>query len=236
MPEMIQINFNNPFPLFPLAGVCLLPHTSIPLHVFEPRYIKIIDDMLDKAGQIAIALFQGDQWKEEYHGNPPIRPVVCLSQIERHEKLPMGRYNVLLQGICRAKIEQEHMPSEDRPYRIAKLSPIESNQPVVEPALVGWRERIRESLEDEAMERLRFQPEVLKLFERDEIPAQVLVEIVGHLLITSTDDAERRYRLLSEPDALERADYAEQQLQLLKELILSAEPQKDDWPKGLSWN
>lgn len=237
MPEMIQINFSRDFPLFPLAGVCLLPHATIPLHIFESRYVKMIGDSLDGSGQIALASFEGDQWKQEYHGNPPVRPVVCLGQIERHERLPLNRYQILLQGICRAQLVEESAPDPpDHPYRRARLAPLEQDPSAAEPALAGWRSRMRELLAQEELQKLRFQSSVLEWFDKDDIPSYVLVEIVGHLLMTSTDDAERRYRLLSEPDAVERAQYTESQLKSLLKLISTTVPQTEDWPKGMSWN
>lgn len=236
MPEMIQINFNRMFPVFPLAGVCLLPHASIPIHVFEQRYVKMVNDVLDEYGQIAMATFLGNRWKKEYHGNPPIRPIVCLSQIERHEKLHLNRYNVYLHGICRAKIVEEVLPTEDCPYRKAKLVAVESDPSEQEAALTGWRSRIRDLLDREAFRKLRLRSHVIQWFDRDDIPSHVLVEIIGQLLITTTDDINRRYKFLSEPEALERAEYAEEQLELLEYLILRASAQTEEWPKGLSWN
>ncbi len=236
MPEMIQINFNRYFPVYPLAGVCILPHASIPLHVFEPRYTHMVNDALDATGQIAMATFAGDQWKFDYDEAPPIRPIVCLGQIERHEKLPMERYNVFLQGVCRARIIEEKPPEIDRPYRLVKLQPLEANPDSREPELVGWRARVRELLERDSMSRLRFQSKVIEWFDRDDIPSHVLIEIIGHLLITTMDDSERRYNLLSQSDPLERADFAENELRMLSHLIETADIQTSDWPKGVSFN
>ena len=236
MPETIQINFAHLFPLFPIAGVCLLPHATIPLHIFEPRYTKMVNDALDSAGQIALATFEGEQWKHEYHGNPQVRPIVCLSQIERHEKLPGGRYNILVQGICRARILEEVMPTGEIPYRQVKLEPLESNPDAHEAELAAWRTRMRELLDQDGMGRHKYQSKVLEWFERDDIPSHVLIEIVGHLLMTTVDDSERRYQLLSESDTLQRADFTEHQIQQLAHEITSAGGQISDWPKGMSWN
>lgn len=236
MPEMIQINFNKRFPLFPLAGICLLPHATIPLHIFEPRYIRMVADSLDGSSQIAMATFEGKRWQQEYHGNPPVRPIVCLGQIERYERLPMDRYNIMLQGICRARIVEELMPDSDRPYRIARLAPTDSSPESHEEELTGWRHRVRELLESDPLSRMRLGGDVLKWFDREDIPSHVLIEIVGHLLMTTTEDAERRYRLLAEPDAIERADYTEEQLRGLERLVSRVQAQTGDWPKGCSWN
>jgi len=236
MPEMIQINFSRRFPIFPLAGICLLPHATIPLHIFEPRYIRMVSEALDGSSQIAMATFEGKRWQQEYHGNPPIRPVVCVGQIERYERRPMDRYNIMLQGICRAQIVQEFMPEQDRPYRMARLVALDSNPESHEEELVGWRRRVQELLESDPLSRMRLGGDVLKWFEREDIPSHVLIEIVGHLLMTTTEDAERRYHLLAESDTIERAEYTEAQLRGLERLVSRVEVQTTDWPKGCTWN
>lgn len=52
----IRVNFGRPMPLFPLAQVTLMPHAVLPVHIFEPRYRQMIDEALDGAGQIAMAV------------------------------------------------------------------------------------------------------------------------------------------------------------------------------------
>lgn len=236
MPEMIQINFERTFPVFPLAQVCLLPHAQMPLHIFEPRYVQMVTDSLDGSGQIAMAVFNGDDWKHEYHGNPPIRPVVCVGQIEDHMRRPDGRYNIALLGVCRARVVEEFMPDEDRRYRSARLAPLETNPEQHEDALAEWRERMRRLLERDSMTHLQLHERVVQWFESDDIPTHVLVEIVGHCLMTTVDDAERRYRLLSEPSVMDRANMTERELRQLDEHIRFGVEQIDDWPKGMSWN
>jgi len=236
MTEMIQINFNGLFPVFPLAGVCLLPHASLPLHIFEPRYVQMVADALDGSGQIAMATFQGDAWLQQYHDSPPVRPVVCIGQIEQHERRPDGRYNILLLGICRARIVDEIPPDDEIRYRRARLEPLETNPDRHEPDLADWRDRVRRLLDRDALARLNYRQKVVDWFDSEDIPSHVLVEIVGHFLITTADDAERRYRLLAEPSVLDRARTTERELRRLDRLIDQADEQSDDWPKGLSWN
>ena len=236
MPELIQINFSKTFPLFPLAGVCLLPHATVPIHIFEPRYIHMVNDAIDSSGQIALGTFEGEHWKKEYHGNPDVRPIVCLAQIEKHEKLPLGRFNVLLQGICRARIVDHQMPDSSRPYRLVQLEPLESNPEAYEQELADWRTRVRDLLEQKTLGRHRFRDKIVEWFDRDDIPSHVLIEILGHLMITTNEDAERRYELLQEPDARERAHFAERELNRLITSVMVVESQISDWPKGMSWN
>ena len=110
----IQVNFGRPRPIFPLDQVTLLPQQVLPLHIFEPRYRQMVTDALDGSGQIAMAVFEGRDWKQQYHGRPPIRPAVCIGHIAQHEKLADGRYNIILRGVCRARVIKELAPRDAR--------------------------------------------------------------------------------------------------------------------------
>lgn len=123
-PQSIQVNFGKPMPIFPLNQVTLLPQQVLPLNIFEPRYRQMVEHALDGAGQIAMAVFDTEAWREDYHARPPVKPAVCIGQIVQHEKLDDGRYNLLLQGVCRARIVGEDAPSGGRLYRTATLEPV----------------------------------------------------------------------------------------------------------------
>ena len=93
-------------PVMTLPNATLFPQALLPLYIFEPRYQQMVSDCLDAAGQIAMASFAGERgkWQEAYHAQPELRPAVCVGQIIQHEALPDGRHNILLHGVCRAKI------------------------------------------------------------------------------------------------------------------------------------
>lgn len=235
----IRVSFGRPIPLFPLDDVVLLPHAVLPLHVFEPRYRKMVGDALDGPGQIAMATFEGERWREEYHGRPPLRSAVCVGQIARHERLPDGRYNVLLQGVCRARIEQEAEPDADRMYRAARLAPIDDPEQSDEH-LADFRERIRAILEDGVMSRFAgpdgeaLPKQLLEYIDREEIPTTVVLDLLGHLLVKPTA---LKYRLLEEPDLERRARLVESELNHLRSLLRRAERQLDpEAPKGVRWS
>src|SRR5436190_1334396 len=92
--------------LFPLPNLVLFPHVAQPLHIFEPRYQELMADALEDDRLIALALLQPG-WEEDYHKKPPIYRMVCLGRILQEEKLEGGRYNLLLQGLCRARVREE---------------------------------------------------------------------------------------------------------------------------------
>lgn len=229
----IRVNFGKPIPIFPLDHVALLPQQILPLHVFEPRYRQMIDHALDGPGQIAMATFQGERWKETYHGNPPIKPAVCIGQIIQHERLDDGRYNVLLQGVCRARIAKMNMPDGDRLYRESMLEPIGLADEPPEHA-DNLREWLAEKLEDSPLHQLASAEEMLKLVHNEELPSLVLLEVVSFAMVT---DDRTRYALLAEGSLPRRVELVRDNLEDLADLIGKAMAQKPgEWPKGCSWN
>jgi Lon protease-like protein len=102
-------------PLFPLPNVVLFPGVYLPLHIFEPRYRAMVVDALDGDRLIGMVLlrpgFEGD-----YEGQPPVFDVGCAGVITHHERLPDGRFNIVLQGTERFRIETE---DRSRAYRVA---------------------------------------------------------------------------------------------------------------------
>src|SRR5262245_25424794 len=100
------IDFGGTARLFPLPNLVLFPHVAQPLHIFEPRYRRLMDDALQGDRLIATALLQPG-WEQEYNNAPPLHAMTCLGRIQQEEHLPDGRYNLLLHGLCRARIIEE---------------------------------------------------------------------------------------------------------------------------------
>jgi len=105
-------------PIFPLPNVVFFPRTYLPLHVFEPRYRQMVTDATAGGQCIAMALLK-EGWESEYYGNPPIYPLVCVGRLMSVQPLPDGRSHILLQGLERCEIREEHF---DRPYREATIA------------------------------------------------------------------------------------------------------------------
>ena len=96
--------------VFPLPSAVLFPNAALPLHIFEPRYRALVRDAL--AGDKVMALAQLESgWESQYGERPPMQPMMCAGLIIWHEELPDGRYNILLQGVCRARLLAE-LPAE----------------------------------------------------------------------------------------------------------------------------
>ena len=235
MSEAVRVNFAHPLPVFPLPDAVLLPHAIQPLHIFEACYKQMIDDCLDGDRQVAMASFA-----EQLHDDDddcacasPLRPVVCVGKIVQHAHVPGDRHDILLQGVCRAKIIELIEPENGRLYRMAKLSPLE---PVDElpPPMPEIRRELRKLLNSRTLSRLRCIETVMHWFDRDDVPTHALMELIGFALLR---DGEVRYQLLAEASPQRRADMIKGELLNLSTLVSRAERQSfDAWPKGLSWN
>ena len=123
-------DFGGTVRLFPLPNLVLFPHVAQPLHIFEPRYRELMADALADDRLIAMALLRPG-WEEEYHKRPPIHDMVCLGKIRQEASLPDGRFNLLLQGISRARVVEEL--DTDTMYRMARVE-LCPDEPVASPS------------------------------------------------------------------------------------------------------
>jgi Lon protease-like protein len=104
-------------PLFPLPNVVLFPNVFLPLHIFEPRYREMVADALAGDRLIGMVLLRPG-YEREYDGRPPVYPVGCRGVMTHAERLPDGRYNIVLRGLDRFRIISE---DHDRGYRRAAI-------------------------------------------------------------------------------------------------------------------
>jgi Lon protease-like protein len=118
MDPTILENFDGKVRLFPLPNVVLFPRVIQPLHIFEPRYKQMVEDALDDNGLIAMCLLHPSGG---YGAGTvaPIFPEICIGKIIQEERFPDGRFNLLLQGVSRAKIIKE--VNDGKLYRTAKV-------------------------------------------------------------------------------------------------------------------
>ena len=107
-------------PLFPLPNVVLFPNVFLPLHIFEPRYREMVTDAVASDRLIGMVLLRPG-WDKDYEGRPPIYPVGCSGVMTHVERLPDGRFNIVLRGLERFRIVEE---DQDRPYRRALVEPL----------------------------------------------------------------------------------------------------------------
>jgi len=111
-------------PLFPLPNVVLFPAALLPLHIFEPRYRAMVGDALEGERLIGMVMLRPG-WESDYDGTPSVYPVGCAGFITHADKLPDGRYNVLLRGLEKFRILQErHARDGIELYRVARVERI----------------------------------------------------------------------------------------------------------------
>ena len=103
-------------PIFPLPNVVLFPNVFLPLHIFEPRYREMVADALDGDRMIGMVLLRPG-WESDYEGRPPVFPIGCAGLITHHERLPDGRYNIILRGLQKFRIQGEENGNS---YRVAQ--------------------------------------------------------------------------------------------------------------------
>jgi len=104
MPETI--------PIFPLPGALLLPGGQLPLNIFEPRYLRMIDDAL--ARHRMIGMIQPRETAAE-GAKPPLYEIGCVGRLTSFAESDDGRYVITLTGMRRFKVSEEL--SVDTPYR-----------------------------------------------------------------------------------------------------------------------
>ncbi|CAM5762602.1 ATP-dependent protease [Labrys miyagiensis] len=103
-------------PVFPLSGALLLPRGQLPLNIFEPRYLAMIDDVL--RGSRLIGMIQPEG--EEPEDKPPLFQVGCVGRITQFAETGDGRYLIQLTGISRFRVVEEAVV--DTPYRQCRIT------------------------------------------------------------------------------------------------------------------
>jgi uncharacterized protein len=195
-------------PLFPLPDTVLFPGMPLPLHVFEPRYRKMVEDALASERTIGMVLLRPG-WEADYQGRPPVYPIGCAGTMTSHERLEDGRYNIMLRGQARFRILEEN---DDQPYRLARVTtlPDAAGNPAELDAL---RQRVLD-----AIARAADGPASLVL--QGELPHELLVNALSQSLslppvekqsLLDCDTLEARYARLIEIlefHLLERAAHA----------------------------
>ena len=103
----------NIISIFPLSNFIIFPKTTVPLNIFEPRYIEMIDDSM-KADKF-IGMIQPNNSKKIETNLPSLHQIGCLGKITSFKETEDHRYLIDLKGIIRFKIFKE--VKSDKPYR-----------------------------------------------------------------------------------------------------------------------
>jgi Lon protease-like protein len=113
-------------PLFPLPNVVLFPNVFLPLHIFEQRYRDMVADALAEDRMIGMVLLRPG-WEDDYEGRPAIYPVGCAGLITHAERLPDGRFNIVLQGLEKFRVIDEDASRSYRLGRVERIAEVPAN-------------------------------------------------------------------------------------------------------------
>jgi uncharacterized protein len=191
-------DFANVTRLFPLPNLVMFPHVVLPLHIFEPRYRQMTEDAL--AGDRLISMIQitppprGEHWREPV----PLESVGCLGKIIQHKRLADGRFNILLLGRKRVRLQREI--ATDKLYRIAEVEILE-DQPAALPEgparaeLIGLFRQLFKGKQ-------KLDPDLDELLNKP-VPLGLLADIITHALDLPPA---LKQRLLAESSVDQRVD------------------------------
>lgn len=92
----------NTLPIFPLSNALMLPNGELPLNIFEPRYLNMVQDAMKNDQLIGMI-----QPRQEPENKDELYPVGCAGRITRYEETHNGRLIIVLSGLCRFQVKEE---------------------------------------------------------------------------------------------------------------------------------
>jgi Lon protease-like protein len=176
-------DISRSLPVFPLPEVVLFPHAHLPLHVFEPRYRKMVEDVLEQQPRERLVAM-GTQLADtsgDTLGDPPVFNIVGVGRVVDSNKLPDGRYLVILQGLGRAKLLKE--VESGKPYREFVAEWVEETI----ASLASWRNGLATELKALALAAVRESGEQFRKLISDENDLSVLVDLISAYMPFSID-------------------------------------------------
>ena len=126
-------------PIFPLPNVVFLPGMVLPLNVFEPRYLDLIDHVLDGGMHVGVPLLRPDPslldpqdlalpLHDPGDDRPAIEAVLGIGRVLAHQRLPDGRRFIRLEGLGRVRV-QEELRQADGGFRSVAVEALPEDQP-----------------------------------------------------------------------------------------------------------
>ncbi|CAG0996646.1 Lon protease [Planctomycetaceae bacterium] len=170
-------------PVFPLPDVVLFPHAHLPLHIFEPRYRKMVEDIVEQPPRDRL-LAMGTLMEtsdDRTLGDPPVFNIVGVGRVVDANKLPDGRYILVLQGIGRARLLREL--DNGKPYREFMLEWVEETI----ASVASWRNGLATELKALALHALREGGEKFREMINNESDLSALVDQISAYMPFSVD-------------------------------------------------
>ncbi|MCF8721547.1 LON peptidase substrate-binding domain-containing protein [Nitrospina gracilis] len=201
--------------LFPLPTSVFYPKTYLPLHIFEPRYRKMIQDSIDRGQWIGMVLLEPG-YEEEYFARPAIKQVGCMGNLEKWFQYDDGRFDIVLNGRSRFRIVRE---VGDALYREAEVEPLVSTHdtPLVEspPQLDELTALYRKFIEHLPRKNAH-------KVELDLTNCKTLGEAVDRVAYMFDSALDQKQTFLEEPDVLKRLELIKAQISLKLEIVQRA--------------
>ena len=179
-------------PLFPLPNIVLLPKMYVPLHIFEPRYRQMVIDAAMMGNCIGMVLFK-EGWQENYYGNPAVYAMGCVGRIVSRQNLPDGRFNIMLQGLCRYTIIEEEW--DRAAYRLTRIMPVpqQCSEPLSREVRADLLATLHESLVDDGRDHTLL---------RNGLDSELSDDVLVNTLSASLDFTPLEKQLLLEADTV----------------------------------
>ena len=102
-----MINLPKTIPVFPLSNFIIFPKTTVPLNIFEPRYIDLVNESMKSNKYIGMIQPKSGLQKHNLSQQPELHEIGCLGKIVSFKETDDGRYLIELKGIIRFKILKE---------------------------------------------------------------------------------------------------------------------------------
>ena len=115
---MKKDNLPNKLAVFPLSNFIIFPKTTVPLNIFEPRYIDMVNDSM-KTNKL-IGMIQPKLSKDSYNNVPQLHEIGCMGKITSFKETEDSRYLIELKGLIRFKITREIQ--SNRKYRECEIN------------------------------------------------------------------------------------------------------------------
>ena len=112
------MKFPKKIPIFPLSNFIIFPKTTVPLNIFEPRYIEMVNDSMKS--EKFIGMIQPKTTKISKTIDPELHEIGCLGKITSFKEANDGRYLIDLKGIIRFQISREL--KSDKKYRVCEVN------------------------------------------------------------------------------------------------------------------
>jgi uncharacterized protein len=165
--------------LFPLPNLVLFPHVIQPLHVFEDRYVDLLNEAMQDDRLIAMALLETG-WEPNYDGRPPLAPVACLGRVVSCQAQSQGRYNVLLMGLRRVRIVRELEPHKS--FREAQVEILEDEySPTLSEARPALQRKLVTAFE-QMLPRIADADELFNQLSMNSVSLGTLTDVISYAL------------------------------------------------------